>query len=633
MKLNLSHEENNSSVELPVSTDKLYEYFNNNKDEPIDFKEETYSRALGLLTNDMYSMLIFLDYMDILISKEDYSSAEQLYNLHRTKFITYHQFWKKYAYFLVNCMDRDFEGVYKKILKYLRNNNEKQLLEYFVSNKQVLKDSTAYNPGMNSHHNKDAPVTIITTPAKSARASPNKTITSYLQENDSGDFYSIFGDKVKRNCTGETKKLTVESIMEEVRKDIRCSYSVKDESGENNKNTTVVESKPTKFSHDISHTYKTTLEVSQKETGPLKKVDTDDEESLKANSHISVKPTAKENIQSDDISMARNNTFDLLHVAQNGNPPVDQAANVPSYNPKLPEEPENRNYSSESSDLSFLNNAVSLPVLENTQPLNAMKCAYFNDKSIVFLEKIGKGGFSTVHKVLHNDKIYALKRIFKGDYTREISILQKLTDNQYVIPMVDYKINNTDDMIEILLEYGEIDLQRYVNTHKYTNNFIKYISEEILKILAYIHKEKVIHKDLKPSNFVFSGGKLKLIDFGISFEIGPDTTSCLNNKEGTFYYSSPEVFLKRKVGRSSDIWSFGCIIYFLYYKETVFTQGDIHKMTQIVQNKKEINFKKTDRNGDPIDVNAIDLMKCCLRFEPKERHTAGELLKYHPYFQ
>lgn len=277
-----------------------------------------------------------------------------------------------------------------------------------------------------------------------------------------------------------------------------------------------------------------------------------------------------------------------------------------------------------------------IPIIQNTQPLNNNDNRYFMFKQMhcMFIANIGKGGFSRVQQVLIEKQIYALKRVFKGDYTAEIKILNKLKGipNNYVIEMIDYNFNRQEDSLDILFEYGEIDLQKRLNIYAYDKHFIKYVCSEILSILVFLHANDIVHKDLKPCNFVFVKNKLKVIDFGISTEIGPDTSSCLNSKEGTFCYSAPEVFHKQKVGKSADIWSFGAILYYMTYKQTVCTVKDIQEMYKNNLQFKDIEYPQRDFNNNVVDEKTLDLMQICLVKNPKERKKTEELLLYHPYF-
>lgn len=93
----------------------------------------------------------------------------------------------------------------------------------------------------------------------------------------------------------------------------------------------------------------------------------------------------------------------------------------------------------------------------------------------------------------------------------------------------------------------------------------------MLEAVHVIHEEKIVHTDLKPANFVSVKGVLKLIDFGIAKAIANDTTNIHRETQvGTANYMSPEALEEttksdgRKImrlGRASDVWSLGCILY------------------------------------------------------------------------
>jgi serine/threonine protein kinase len=73
------------------------------------------------------------------------------------------------------------------------------------------------------------------------------------------------------------------------------------------------------------------------------------------------------------------------------------------------------------------------------------------------------------------------------------------------------------------------------------------------------------HHDIRPRNILVSGENLLLADFGLSRFKGEDETSKTIFKQGTDSYLAPEcqdleTYEKHRIGRSSDIWSFGCIL-------------------------------------------------------------------------
>jgi serine/threonine protein kinase len=78
--------------------------------------------------------------------------------------------------------------------------------------------------------------------------------------------------------------------------------------------------------------------------------------------------------------------------------------------------------------------------------------------------------------------------------------------------------------------------------------------------LAYLHNQKIRHKDIKPQNILISNGNVLFADFGISHDFTDDvgsTTSGLTPAAPR--YAAPEVIAYEARNNSSDIWSLGCV--------------------------------------------------------------------------
>lgn len=96
------------------------------------------------------------------------------------------------------------------------------------------------------------------------------------------------------------------------------------------------------------------------------------------------------------------------------------------------------------------------------------------------------------------------------------------------------------------MECGETDLRTYLNdmtkhNQQMDTNLIRLIWQQMLTAVNVIHQHNIVHSDLKPANFLFVKGALKLIDFGIAQTMSAEATSVLRESQvGTINYIAPE---------------------------------------------------------------------------------------------
>lgn len=290
------------------------------------------------------------------------------------------------------------------------------------------------------------------------------------------------------------------------------------------------------------------------------------------------------------------------------------------------------------------------PVAQFAQIINASKAVYVNNERYIKLGKIGSGSGSEIFKAMNDSgNFFAVKHVkFSGsadesrtNYENEIALLGELADNDKIISLVDYEIDSSNAIM--VLELGDSDLREMIEKQETMSpNYIRYTWQQMLEAVQTIHDKKIIHGDLKPSNFLMVKGTLKLIDFGIAKVISGDHSCTEFNADSlamsSFRYKAPENMTSQhghdgrpvKLGTSADVWSLGIILYELVYGKSPFPTG-LHQFRAAVMNK---DFKiPFPRRSDFHDFDClVDVMQQCLQ-RSRSRRPAIEELLCHQYVQ
>ncbi|CAB1322694.1 unnamed protein product, partial [Coregonus sp. 'balchen'] len=144
---------------------------------------------------------------------------------------------------------------------------------------------------------------------------------------------------------------------------------------------------------------------------------------------------------------------------------------------------------------------------------------------------------------------------------REVSLLKDLK-HANIVTLHD--IIHTDKSLTLVFEYLDKDLKQYMDDcgNILSMQNVKIFLFQILRGLAYCHKRKVLHRDLKPQNLLINErGELKLADFGLA-RAKSVPTKTYSNEVVTLWYRPPDVLLgSSEYSTQIDMWGVGCIFY------------------------------------------------------------------------
>lgn len=286
------------------------------------------------------------------------------------------------------------------------------------------------------------------------------------------------------------------------------------------------------------------------------------------------------------------------------------------------------------------------------------------------LSKIGEGTYGVVYKAkdLQSNVLVALKKIrlkpeeegIPSTAIREISLLKELYQLN-IVNLLD--VIHTSKKLTLVFEYCDSDLKKIMDGlkgEKLPIDTVKLYLYEMLKGINYIHKHKILHRDLKPQNLLINtNGVLKICDFGLARGFGVPIR-IYTNEVVTLWYRAPDILLGSKMYDTSvDIWSIGCIFaemilgipMFLgkneneqldrifnllgtpndneypWLKESPEWNGYINSETFKKYEKQDIRKIYPNIN----DNDSYDLLEKMIVFDPDKRISAEEALK-HPYF-
>jgi serine/threonine protein kinase len=238
-----------------------------------------------------------------------------------------------------------------------------------------------------------------------------------------------------------------------------------------------------------------------------------------------------------------------------------------------------------------------------------------------------KGVVGTVRRQTGDTtKLYVMKSIMKSNMVkervqRECEINMKIYHTNVTRVL---EIHETADEVILIMDHmagGDL-FDRVAASPNFSlpESEAHHYMRQLMSVVVYLHDMGIAHRDLKPENLMFekkeNDSKLCVLDFGYAKR----TEDTLETPIGTLQYLAPEVLESGTYDKSVDIWSVGCILYFMLFGKTPFlakSDEDIVAKAAVVQFQFPDNVQVSDA--------AKDLISKLLRKDPTERLTAHQI--------
>ncbi len=258
------------------------------------------------------------------------------------------------------------------------------------------------------------------------------------------------------------------------------------------------------------------------------------------------------------------------------------------------------------------------------------------------IKPIGAGGMGKVYKAIDRerdltvaikvlDRRYDIeKRRRKRDHLgREILIAAKLNHES----IVRYKheiieqLDRNDNMRRcLLMEYVDgFDLRTHIKERDLSMQKMMTIMNKLSAGLDYLHTHGIVHRDIKPGNFMLTRDlkHVKIFDFGLSKSSASWRTRFMKESGGTRAYMPPEQLSNKhaRLDNRSDIFSFGLTMYELFAGRHP-CSGKNGKEIQKQLVSRKYRFSKPSHYNPEIMPELDRIMLKTLRRDPNKRYQS-----------
>jgi serine/threonine protein kinase len=195
-------------------------------------------------------------------------------------------------------------------------------------------------------------------------------------------------------------------------------------------------------------------------------------------------------------------------------------------------------------------------------------------------ELIGSGGLGDVYRAWdhHLNRAVAVKRVRMQVNQNDRRLVEQTwreamttasLQHPNIVTIFDYGIDPQGAFVVMELIEGETLEDVLVRGPLQFEDFLRFAQQSLEAIVA-AHALGLIHRDLKPGNFMIARStaaglfQVKILDFGLAKYLDspqPQSIDHFNSLMGSIHYMAPEQFQRLPIDHRTDLYSLGCIFY------------------------------------------------------------------------
>ena len=252
------------------------------------------------------------------------------------------------------------------------------------------------------------------------------------------------------------------------------------------------------------------------------------------------------------------------------------------------------------------------------------------------LEKIGDGGMAVVYK--GRDRLlnrFIAVKILRPEFTKDATFVENFKRESQAAAGLShpnivgvYDVGREGNINYIVMELIEGQTLNDIIEEEAPMDYRKVIdiSKQVASALRVAHKNKIIHRDVKPHNIMITNdGVVKLADFGIARAVNDATLSTGSKIVGSVHYFSPEQARGNYVDERSDIYSLGIVMYEMLTGKVPF-DGENPVTVALKHINEEITPPSELVSGIPPALERC-VMKATSKYQTNRYSNADELIE------